>query len=334
MSLGRICCILLIFAVIAGCAIGIDLKKPTLVTDQAERSVTIGLGESTREDVRAALGEPLLESNFWRVELYRADDKHVEAGVVVIIIPVLPIVSSMDVHGYVLVTYDTAGRVSQLSSGTTSEGFLVSYSEKLLTLRADELTFASDFKWNKWEPALLADSSRLSEYLAGRSYATSCMLVVACAQDENCPEEIAVDDGEPFDPSPMTVLCAPDAPCPKGSPYYFSKIDGERVYIPEIYGKRVLRVPLLHAITVPPGKHRLLITSSVRDGRGEASFECAAGQVLYGIVRSRVEGRSFWSKGKLQATADMSIVPPEAWDAHSIVLYSKGRWLVEPELDR
>jgi len=324
MSLGRICCILLIFAVIAGCSIDIDLKKPDLVTNQAERSVTIGLGESTREDVRAALGEPLLESNFWRVELYRADDKHVEAGVGFVIIPVLPFVTSLDVHGYVLVTYDTAGRVSQLSSGNHSEGFFATFAERCLTIRADELTFAIDLIRIQRGPALLADSNRLSEYLAGRSHATSCTLVVACAQDAGCPDEIAINDGEPFDPSPTTVLCAPGTPCPKGSRMGSLVFDG----------KSVFTVPVLHAITVPPGQHRLLITSSVLDGRGEASFECAAGQVLYGMVRSRVEGASFWSKGKLQATADMSIVPPEAWDAHSIVLYSKGRWLVKPELDR
>jgi hypothetical protein len=98
-----------------------------------------------------------------------------------------------------------------------------------------------------------------------------------------------------------------------------------------IDGKWVFSVPLLHAITVSPGQHRLRITSSVLDGRGDASFECAAGQVLYGLVCSRVEGASWWSKGTLQATATLSTVAPDAWDAHSIVLYRNSRWLVEPE---
>ena len=41
MSVGRVCCIVLICAVVAGCGFGIPLKKTTLVMHQAERSVTI-----------------------------------------------------------------------------------------------------------------------------------------------------------------------------------------------------------------------------------------------------------------------------------------------------
>ena len=299
------------FAVVAGC-FSIPLKNPTRVTQQVERGATIRLGESTSADVRAALGETLLESNFWRVELYRVEDTYSEVGIGWF--GVLPF--HVTLQGYVLVSYDAAGRVSQVSSGHHEVGFQAQ--NQLMMIRADELTFAhSPIVGN----VLLADSSRLPDYLTARSKVANCTLVVACAQEEGCPGEITIDDGEPFDPSPITVLCAPDASCPKGS----------RVG----YGTGLFTVPVLHAITVRPGKHRLLITSSLHDGRGEASFECTASKVLYGIIRSRVEGASWWSgRGKLQVTATLSTVALEDWGARSIVLYREGRWLVEPEPDR
>jgi hypothetical protein len=326
MDMERVCCILLIFTVIAACGSKtITLVEPTLVTQQASGSARIRLGESTRADVRAALGEPLLESNFWRVELYRADGRHAEVDLfVLILIPILVGVSDHKIHRYVLVTYDTAGRVSQVSFGDHSEGIFDTLPERCVTIRADELTFAIDLDRPQWGPTLLAESNRLSEYLAERSHSTSCTLVVACAQDTGCPDEITIDDGEPFDPSPTTALSPRSAPCPKGSRESSDRFPRELV----------CTVPVLHAITVPPGQHRLRITSSVHDGSGEVSFECTAGNVLYGIVRSRVESVNSWSKARLQATAAMSIVSPEAWDAHNIVLYRNGRWMVEPELDR
>ena len=267
------------------------MKNPSLVTDQAERSVTIRRGESTRADVRAALGEPLLESSFWRVELYRVEDNSLKLAFFVAIIPLpVPMPSSEKKHGYVLVTYDTAGRVSQLSSGSHSEGWMADGIDKQIFLRADELAIIEG-------PVLLADSNRLLAYLAERSHATSCTLVMAAELHEIfSPRQVSIDDGELFD---LTLIRR------FGDP-----------------------LPVLYAITVPPGQHRLLITGSFLDGRAEASFECATGQVLYCIVSSRVEGK------KLQATAAISAVSPEAWKGRSIVLYSKGRWLVEPEPDR
>ncbi len=318
---GRVGCLALACAALGGCwGFGIPVKEDTRVNRQAESSVTIRIGESTRVDVRAALGEPWLRSDFWRAELYRADDKRMEVEFIGVIIYPVPIgVFSEKVHGYVLVTYDTADRVSQLSAGSVHEGLIATNEDKWLMLRADDVTFAIDVGRAKPRPALVADSTRLREYLAGREHAASCTLVAACTEDAGCPDEVAIDAGKPFNPSPVTVLCALAGPCPAGTrtPGY------------EVNGKGFVNVPVLHVISVPPGPHRLVITSSVLDGRGEESFECAAGQILYGSVRSRVEGASWWSSGKLQATVTFAAATPESRDGQSIVLYRNGQWLEE-----
>jgi hypothetical protein len=314
----------LALAALGGCGFGVPLKKATLTAEQAQRSATIHLGESTRAEVRAALGEPWLRSRFWRVEAYRADDKRTELGFAVAVVVPVPIgVFSEKQHGYVLVTYDASGRVSQVSSGMASEGFLAEAGEKWLAIRADEITFAVDLVRTKLRSTLLADSSRLPGYLAERRQAAGCTLVAVCAEDQGCPDEVSVDDGEPFDPSPITALCGPDAPCPKGSPLAASEVDG----------KKFFRVPVLHAIGVAPGRHRVRMASSVIPGSGEASFECASGDVLYGVVVSRVEGASWWSKGKLQAIMTLTAAAPETWEPFSLVLHRNNRWLVDPGPD-
>jgi len=317
---GRIALTLLALAVLEGCAFGIPLKKSTVVPQQAERSATIRLGEAMRAEVRAALGDPWLESDLWRAEVYRSDDKRTELGfAVAIVIPVPVGVFSEKRHGYVLVTYDAAGRVSEVSPGVASDGMLASNTGKWLAIRAGEISFVVDPVGNKTRSTLLADASRLAGYLEERRRADGCTLVAACAGDEGCPDELAVDGGEPFDPSPVTALCAPGAPCPKGAQPTETLIEG----------KRFVLVPVLHAIDVAPGRHHLRVTSSRIRGGAETSFECAQGEALFGAIRSHAVGASWFSKGTLEATVTFSATPPAAWESYSIELVRNGRWLVE-----
>ena len=315
----RAACASLPLVVLAACGFGVPLKKSVLVPQQAERSATILPGESTRAEVRAALGEPWLESGFWRVEVYRSDDKRTElAFAMAIVIPVPVGVMREKQHGYVLVTYDAAGRVSRVTPGIASDGSLARASDRWMAIRADGITFAVEPVGTKLRSTLLADSSRLPDYLAERRRADGCTLVTACDEGQGCPDQVAVDDGEPFDPRPVTVLCAPDAPCPSGARQSGGEIDG----------KSVILVPVVRAIHATPGRHAVRVGSSVLQGGGEATFECGGGDVLYGIVRSSVEGASWRSKGRLQATVTVSAVAPKAWDDCSVALSRDGRWLV------
>ncbi len=321
-SISRGSCVCLALAACVGCGFGVPLKQPTVVTTQAETSAAIRLGESDRAEVRSALGDPWLQSDFWRVEVYRADDKRTELTFLVAIVVPVPIGAFHEKRrGFVVVAYDAAGRVSHVSSGGTSEGVLASDSEKWATIQAGDLALLVEPVRTKSRLTLLADSSRLAGYLSERRRAPGCTLVVACDQGQGCPDGIAVGDGAPLDPSPITVLCAPDAPCPKGP----------RLGSGEVDGKAFFQVPVLHAIGVPAGRQRVLVTSSQLAGSGEASFECSAGEVVYGSVRSRAEGARWWTKGRLEATLALSADAPPDWAERRFVLHRDGRWLVEPE---
>ena len=116
-------------------------QESTLVTQQAKRTVSVRIGESSRADVQAALGEPWLLSTFWRFDVFRAEDEQTEVDFLVAIWPVPIGVFTMKVGGYVLVAYDPAGRVAQVASGSASRGSLV---REDLMLRTDDLTLANE----------------------------------------------------------------------------------------------------------------------------------------------------------------------------------------------
>lgn len=135
--------ILILLIQLAACGFGFPLKKdPVAVKQQAQRSAEFRLGESTRDEVRTALGEPWLQSNFWAFDLFRANDTSKELGVLFITILPLPVgVFTSQEEGYVLVAYDNTGRIAQVSSGnvpydTTPGDFKM--------LRARDLTFGID----------------------------------------------------------------------------------------------------------------------------------------------------------------------------------------------
>jgi hypothetical protein len=306
---------------------GVVLKETHLVPQQAAQSATIRPGESTRADVRAALGVPWLESDFWRTDLYRADDE--STGLVIVspyLITPLPVgVYSYNPHRYDLVAYDSADRVAELSWGVAYDGALADLDEGLLVIRAGDLTLSIDLR--RREPVLLADSSRLSGYLAARSRSEGCTLVVACLKDEDCPDKVSIDDGESFDTSAIAMACPTDGSCPRGFTRTSKFIPGLGSITEQLVGSE----PVLHAISLPPGEHRLRTSIGLHDGRGEAAFECTAGQVVYGSVNSRPEGETSWwsGKAKLRSTATLSTVAPEGLDTRSLVLYRDSRWLVD-----
>ena len=96
-----------------------------------------------------------------------------------------------------------------------------------------------------------------------------------------------------------------------------------------------LRVPTVYPLTVSPGRHLLVMTSSTFRGRHDSSFECARGEVLYGVIRGHVSW-DWWGPrtSTLATTVSFSDTLPEQWSAYSVLLYRGERWFVEPEPDR
>ena len=305
---------------LAACGAGIRLQEPTLVTQQAARLVEIRIGETTRTDARLALGEPWLQSEFWRVDVFRAEDEERE---LTFIIPPVPMgVFHWTVGGYGLITYDGAGRITAVASGQAFKGF---NKQGAMMLRADELNLSVEPIDNRG-PQLTADASRLPEYLERSRESPMCTVILACERpaarekfpDEGCPDRVVIDEGEALDPRPLLATCEAGSRCPPNAVRW---VEGVHV-----------RVPLLVPVRLAPGGHRLVMASSVFKGRSEATFECSAGEVQYGFVRGQVSWH-WWGARTSTLVADviMAATPPANWETYSVLLFRGDRWVVEPD---
>ncbi len=310
---------LLLSLALCGCGFGVPLRGTTDVTQHAGRSATLEPGRSSRQDVRAALGEPWLASDAWGFEIYRADDERTEALFMLAVIWPVPIGwGSEKRQGYVLVTYAGTDRATHIAAGSASRGLLASDGAKWMTIKAGEISVVLDPVLNRRRLSILADRGRLDEYLAARRQTPGCTIVAGCDGTGGCPDQFSVDGGEVCNPAPIDALCEPDRPCPAGSPWG----PGRR-----IEGKDIVSLPVLHAIGVPAGLHELRVTNSRSKGEGTASFACAAGDVVYVTIRTdvvRARGRR-----TLQATVVPSATAPEAWTGYNLVLFRDDRWLVD-----
>ena len=306
-----------------GCGFGVPLKEPVAVTQQTQRSASIRPGESTRDSVRAVFGEPWLQSRFWGFDLYRAIDTSTELGGLFITIWPIPLgIFTSQVDGYVLVAYDTEGRVEQVSTGDTSKFPGDQYP---LMLRARDLSFGVEKNYQRG-PQLMADANRLQDYLVLRRRSATCTLIVACEETgyqkwpyEACPNRVVVDNAESIDPTPFFACCDTGKDCPAD----FLQIG------------QVMQVPLIHPVNLPAGRHRLVMTSSTFKGTNETSFECAPGEVRFGIIRGHVDW-DWWGPRTSMLNANLTFERdlPSQWKSYRMLLYRGDHWLAQPEPDR
>jgi hypothetical protein len=307
---------------LAGCGFGVPIKDPVAVTEQTQRSATIRPGESTRDSVRAAFGEPWLQSRYWGVDLYLALDTSTELGGLMITIWPVPLgVFTSQVEGYVMVAYDPADRVVAAATGNVSNWH---GSKDPLMLKARDLNLGIEKIYQRG-PQLMADASRLPGYVALRRQAMTCTVILACEETgyekwayEGCPDRVVIDDAEPMDPTPFFGVCDPADSCP-------SKTLPRSVFV---------QVPLVHPVTLPAGPHRLTMTSTTFKGESATDFECAAGEVRYGIIHGQVSWH-WWGPRSSTLTTSVSFedVLPAGWGSYSMLLY-RGRWYAEPEPDQ
>ena len=307
---------------VAGCAFGIPLKEPDIVTRQAERSSTLRVGESTVANVREALGEPLLQSRYWGVDVYETEDLQKELAFFVFFTPPVPMgVFSEKIGGYVLVTYDNKGLVSKVVSGTAASDGI--NGQDGLVLGAGDLHFVIE-EFGTHGPQLIVQSTRLQDYLTLQRDSSECILVLACERprsperwpNEACPDRVVIDAGVPLEPQPLFSACE-QATCPD------TAVQG---------GGGYRHIPLLYPVALSSGQHQLELSSSIFKGRDVSTFSCVPGQVLYGGIHGNVDWH-WWGPGSstLNASVSMSAYPPPDWKSYSGLLYRLDHWLVAPD---
>ena len=271
--------------------------------------VPIVIGESDQAAVRGLLGEPWLHSDSWRFDLFR-----ITGRTTVVSVAVLPVwVGSNSVNGYVLVSYDEHGKVSDRSTGVV-EGDNVSGRSTLASMgpgsamiNAGDVTFSVDAL--EQTPSVSVSTRRRDEFLEqSRRSDRQCLLVLGCA-GSYCETGIAIDDGPP--------RALP------GAYTGYPASDGE--------GTEFWRQPWLAPIALAPGAHRVAVVPP-KDATLEAATElrCAAGEVLFAAIDVRRVDRMRW-KMPLEGEIRISREMPESLQDQPFVIWRDGVWLVPAE---
>jgi len=309
---------------LSSCAeLAIPLKKPAVARQQAQHIAEFRLGKSTRDDVRTALGEPLVQSNFWGFDLFKAVGTSKEIGVALMMgIPMPFGYFTTQVESYVLVAYDNAGRIAQVASDYHSESYASDSSFSLL--RARDINFDTYYEYNMNNVRgliLTVDAIRLQDYLALVRPPGTCTVIMACDETirkwnfpNTCPSRIAIDNTYPLEiHSFFGRSCEPGRSCPPAT------FNNEGIL------KRDM-IPMVQPFILQPGPHRLLVGNPDFKIRSETSFECSAGEVRYGILK--------WRSVAPNVSVTFVDELPAGWGSYSFLLYYRFSWLVESEPSR
>jgi hypothetical protein len=121
-SLSRLI-VVLSFAPLAACgSFTAGVEAPDLAADAARFESQVRIGETTRPQVHALLGEPLFANESWGVELYRQEQSDVATEwMVVVLVPVPGWTEVRDYRLYPLLVYTSSGVVAGLAAGRYAE---------------------------------------------------------------------------------------------------------------------------------------------------------------------------------------------------------------------
>lgn len=265
----------------------------------SRRTSPIVVGESDRASVRGLLGQPWLASEHWRFDLFRSND-HNSTVFWVAFVPVG--LSTQDVRGYVLVSYDERGKVKAFASGAGREASILSETHwTAASMQAGDVAF--------WESSggdarhVAVDSARGSEYLKRPVPAGRCRLLIGT--DGNfCGTRITIDRAHPMQMPPADYQW----------------------------------LQSMLPVDVAAGSHDL----AFKPVRWMCSFDAAAtapcgdGESAYVAVTFPGGGVMGPGGFKVKFTADVSVNRdrPDSLRDHGLIIYSNGQWLVPQEPDR
>ena len=295
----------------SGCG-NVQVRESKVESTLPTRVVPIVVGETDRTAVRRLLGQPWLQSEAWRFDLFRVVDR--TTAVAVLIVPVW--VGSDNINGYVLVSYDGRGIVSARSAAfvegdNVSGRSIVASSETSSALvNAGDVTFAvAAFEQTPW---VYVAAQRRDEFLEqARRSENQCLLVIGCVSG-SCEAGIAVDDGPP-------------RPLPGAYAGYRTTERG---------GTEIWHQLWVAPIALKPGAHRIVaVPPKMTTLEAAADLSCAAGDVVFATVDVRRAEGIRW-KRSLEGEIRISKVMPESLLDRPLVIWRDGVWLVPAEPGR
>jgi hypothetical protein len=320
MTAAVICCIGL-----AGCGDYISPNPADQMPDKSGMILSERLGSAK---VRNTLGNPLITSRYWGVEVFRDANSQIDIPFAFFI----PFgMLKDDIYRYTLVSYDNEQTAKYTASGIhrkqTHWRPPIEYNNVTIDLHAGDFTFVAEL-WDGYE-TLLVSPARRDIYLESARQSQQCTVVIGCGTGE-CSSKLRVDNGptlalpyrlkmQNFDANALELLRQ-------------GKHEDEKSY-------RTKTFDTVAALSLSPGSHTLTAwggrwmhsnAGPFIGGEKSINFSCREGEILYIVIEVSAKEYDWWStKGvwKIDLLNEM----PEFFADRHLVLYRGDKWLVKSE---
>ncbi len=315
------CCLI----ITGGC--GAYLEKFDEGKQLPDQTISITVGQTERVTVRNILGKPVVTSDYWKLDLFRSD----AGSQIEVPIGLVPVgLFWDDIYRYTLVAYDNNNIVIAIDSGLyrLSSGWRSPLESSYLDLELFVGKYQIRIDENDGQVVILADPDLLTTYLKLLKKDDKCLLVLGCKfegmlmleEPDICKTNLSFDGGATFSlPS---------------RPY----MNEDTSKTPETMVKSAGRfIPFLTPVEiyqVPSGEHTLEVSSAYPSFKGGSStvFRCVQNEMISVFIKpSRTYTSTDISSLMIQWTFDFEQEGPETFFDRKIVLYTEGKWLVDPD---
>lgn len=306
----------------AGCAVEyVSPENP--YNDIPDRSSEINTERVTRGDVRAALGEPILSSRYWRFDLFRATTEQSNVPIALTPWPI-PIARITDkLHRYTLISFDPGGGVTEVSTGLFREApdwrLGIKHDHPSLFLRSADIMFFVDQLQARNVNLLVAFEGR-NKFLRQVQKSKNCTVVIGCGTG-GCGDQLSVDGEKQFK-LPLRIPIA--------------QRDGYRSWLREaatpITEQRLAWLEALLTLQLTPGERTLNFSARSLKGQHAATFSCHPGELFYLMISVKAK------KGSLTDALEEWLITrtetiPEQFTGRPLILMFDGRWYADAEPD-
>jgi len=314
------CCLI----ITGGC--GAYLEKFDEGQKLPDQKISIIVGQTKRENVRTLLGEPAVTSDYWKLDLFRSEaNSQIE-----IPIGLVPVgLFRDDIYRYTLVAYDNINIAIAIDSGLyrLSSGWRPPLENYYLDLELFVGKYQLRIDENDDQVIILADPDLLNTYINLLKNDNKCLVVLGCNFDVMSMLE------EP-------EICRADLSFDGGATFYLPSrpyTNEETAITPEKMVKSAgqmitFRTPIvIHQVS--SGEHTLEVSTAYPYLKGGSStaFSCQQNEIISVIIKPIGTYTSTdVSSLIIQWTFDFKKEISETFLDRKIVLYTEGKWLVDP----
>ena len=259
-------------------------------------------GETSRKELNETLGNPIVSSESWKLEVYRADyEDYVSYWAGIASIPYMPAwFETLEEKVFLLVTYDQNWTVKEFDTGHYAEGGIVGRNGQTKDAEAGGLLLNIQDQFGNYDPAY--------EWLYAPESETPSILKTTSAEDH------------------CTLFLTLDWPSAK-----------VRVFLDEelVWDKRDRLQHGFLALTLLAGNHVIKVLPSGSalvwmDYKGELREEvnCQSGQSQFVEIQSKIVWRdSFFERNTLTGSVRVTNVASQHFEDGRLILYHNGKWL-------